>query len=134
MRLFAYRREVYLTGSERNLVDWHLANLEFANATELEQLSLVHWDQDDAYELAGEHCVVQDPGGFSRLLAVLTAPRLAPGNAPPATTTAAAATSAAASDSSATNPCGHLQLKSAVREITICADSGEYGELVQGSR
>eukprot|EP00887_Chlorella_sp_A99_P000274 scaffold13.g274.t1 len=40
----------------RRLFDWHLANLEFANAAPLGTLSLKHWDQDDPHELQGEHC------------------------------------------------------------------------------
>ncbi|VEL30719.1 unnamed protein product [Protopolystoma xenopodis] len=62
----------YLTPEERRLIDWHLANLEFANATELNQLSLLHWDQDDQFELTGEHCVLQ--AGYSRLPDALVCP------------------------------------------------------------
>jgi hypothetical protein len=53
----------------RGLFDWHMANLEFANATALRRLSLVHWDQDDPNELPGAHCFV--PGCNGRLLARL---------------------------------------------------------------
>jgi hypothetical protein len=49
--------EVQNVGGARQeqLADWHRANLEFANAARLEELSLRHWDQDDLYELEGEH-------------------------------------------------------------------------------
>jgi hypothetical protein len=40
---------------KQRVVEWHVANLEFANATLLENLSLAHWDQDDANELTGPH-------------------------------------------------------------------------------
>lgn len=40
----------------RQLFDWHLANLEFANASLLKDCSLMHWDQDDPHELPGAHC------------------------------------------------------------------------------
>lgn len=50
----------------RQLFDWHLANLEFANACRLSDLSLVHWDQDDPNELPGPHCFV--PGCNGRWL------------------------------------------------------------------
>ena len=40
----------------RQLFDWHLANLEFANASLLSESSLLHWDQDDPHELPGYHC------------------------------------------------------------------------------
>lgn len=38
------------------LLNWHLANLEFANASLLTESSLLHWDQDDPHELPGPHC------------------------------------------------------------------------------
>ena len=37
--------DVYLSSKDRQLLDWHLANLEFANATPLGKLSLKHWNQ-----------------------------------------------------------------------------------------
>ncbi len=46
---------VYLSVSDRQVLDWHFANLEFANATPLSLLSLKHWDQDDEYEFTGHH-------------------------------------------------------------------------------
>ncbi|CDI97194.1 lysine specific histone demethylase 1A [Echinococcus multilocularis] len=98
-------RDVYLTSSERNLIDWHLANLEFANATELQNLSLIHWDQDDAYELGGDHCIVQ--GGFGQIMDVLTCSSGASGTLRPAVD----------------NPCGQIELKSSIKEISI-SDSG----------
>ncbi|CAL8093832.1 unnamed protein product [Calicophoron daubneyi] len=69
-------KEIYLTEFERRILDWHFANLEFANATELQNLSLRHWDQDDVFELNGEHCVIRD--GYGQMtdalaLAVTTA-------------------------------------------------------------
>ena len=46
---------------ERKLFDWHLANLEYANAGCLSNLSAAYWDQDDPYEMGGDHCFI--PGG-----------------------------------------------------------------------
>lgn len=37
--------DVYLSSKDRQILDWHFANLEFANATPLSNLSLKHWDQ-----------------------------------------------------------------------------------------
>lgn len=54
---------------ERELLDWHLANLEYANAGCLSDLSLAHWDQDDPYEMAGDHCFLA--GGNWRLINAL---------------------------------------------------------------
>ncbi|KAL4716103.1 hypothetical protein ACJJTC_013880 [Scirpophaga incertulas] len=46
---------VYLSVRDRQILDWHFANLEFANATPLSNLSLKHWDQDDDFEFTGNH-------------------------------------------------------------------------------
>ncbi|KAF9343375.1 hypothetical protein BGX26_005840 [Mortierella sp. AD094] len=46
------------TSKELGLIHWHYANLEFANATPLDQLSLRYWDQDDDYEFSGSHSMV----------------------------------------------------------------------------
>lgn len=37
--------DIYLSSKDRQLLDWHLANLEFANAADLDKLSLRHWNQ-----------------------------------------------------------------------------------------
>lgn len=47
--------DVYLGSKDRQILDWHFANLEFANATPLSNLSLKHWDQDDDFEFIGSH-------------------------------------------------------------------------------
>lgn len=54
---------------ERMLLNWHLANLEYANATWLSELSMAYWDQDDPYEMGGDHCFI--PGGNGRFVKVL---------------------------------------------------------------
>lgn len=51
---------------ERQLLDWHLANLEYANAGCLSNLSAAYWDQDDPYEMGGDHCFLA--GGNWRLI------------------------------------------------------------------
>ena len=48
---------------DRQILDWHFANLEFANATPLTDLSLKHWDQDDDFEFSGSHMTVRN--GYS---------------------------------------------------------------------
>ena len=45
--------DVYLSSRDRQIIDWHFANLEFANATPLNNLSLKHWDQDDGFAFTG---------------------------------------------------------------------------------
>ena len=59
---------------KRQLLDWHMANLEFANAAVLRTLSMRSWDQDDPYEIQGSHCFL--PGQHSRGILI---------NMPPAT-------------------------------------------------
>ncbi|XP_011094517.1 protein FLOWERING LOCUS D isoform X2 [Sesamum indicum] len=54
---------------EMNLFNWHLANLEYANASLLSKLSLAFWDQDDPYDMGGDHCFL--PGGNGRLVQAL---------------------------------------------------------------
>ncbi|CAJ2636546.1 unnamed protein product [Trifolium pratense] len=51
---------------EKQLLDWHLANLEYANAGCLSNLSAAQWDQDDPFEMAGDHCFLA--GGNGRLI------------------------------------------------------------------
>lgn len=54
---------------ERQLLDWHFANLEYANAGCLSKLSAAYWDQDDPYEMGGDHCFLA--GGNWRLIRAL---------------------------------------------------------------
>ncbi|KAE7997151.1 hypothetical protein FH972_001807 [Carpinus fangiana] len=65
-------RQVYgdaVNAEEMNLFNWHLANLEYANAGLLSKLSLAFWDQDDPYDMGGDHCFL--PGGNGRLVHAL---------------------------------------------------------------
>ncbi|GJQ08991.1 hypothetical protein GpartN1_g782.t1 [Galdieria partita] len=50
----------------KRLAQWHIANLEYACAADLEHVSLFDWDQDDPWALEGEHAIVK--GGFSQLV------------------------------------------------------------------
>ncbi|XP_021902811.1 lysine-specific histone demethylase 1 homolog 1 [Carica papaya] len=54
---------------ERMLLDWHLANLEYANASLMSNLSMAYWDQDDPFEMGGDHCFI--PGGNERFVRAL---------------------------------------------------------------
>ncbi|XVF83077.1 hypothetical protein PTKIN_Ptkin16aG0103600 [Pterospermum kingtungense] len=65
-------RQVYgdaVTEEEINLFNWHLANLEYANAGLVSKLSLAFWDQDDPFDMGGDHCFL--PGGNGRLVQAL---------------------------------------------------------------
>ncbi|KAI3809954.1 hypothetical protein L1987_19558 [Smallanthus sonchifolius] len=62
-------RQLYTVATapeEKQLLDWHFANLEYANAGCLSQLSAAYWDQDDPYEMGGDHCFLA--GGNWRLI------------------------------------------------------------------
>ncbi len=54
-----------LSDLEKKVVDWHLANLEYACAARLELVALHEWDQDDQFEFSGEHCMIER--GYVRL-------------------------------------------------------------------
>ncbi|KAK7279015.1 hypothetical protein RJT34_24057 [Clitoria ternatea] len=58
-----------VTDEEMHLFNWHLANLEYANAGLLSNLSLAFWDQDDPYDMGGDHCFL--PGGNGKLVQAL---------------------------------------------------------------
>lgn len=60
--------DVYLSSRDRQVLDWHFANLEFANATPLTNLSLKHWDQDDDFEFTGSHLTGERKAKFSKVL------------------------------------------------------------------
>ena len=57
---------VVRSDEERELLNWHLANLEYTNTGKLSDLSVAHWDQDDPYEMGGDHCFLA--GGNGRLV------------------------------------------------------------------
>ncbi|EYU33410.1 hypothetical protein ABFS82_13G079500 [Erythranthe guttata] len=57
------------SNDERQLLDWHFANLEFSNAGGLSNLSAAYWDQDDPYEMGGDHCFLA--GGNWRIIRAL---------------------------------------------------------------
>ncbi|XP_021715914.1 protein FLOWERING LOCUS D-like [Chenopodium quinoa] len=59
-----------VSDEEKNLFNWHFANLEYANAGLLSKLSLAFWDQDDPYDMGGDHCFLS--GGNGRLVHALT--------------------------------------------------------------
>ncbi|XP_004250050.1 protein FLOWERINGUS D isoform X2 [Solanum lycopersicum] len=55
---------------EMSLFNWHLANLEYANAGLISKLSLAFWDQDDPFDMGGDHCFL--PGGNGKLVHALS--------------------------------------------------------------
>lgn len=61
LEAFRHTYKVAEDPQERMLLNWHLANLEYANASLMSNLSMAYWDQDDPYEMGGDHCFI--PGG-----------------------------------------------------------------------
>lgn len=60
-----YQNMLPLTPKDMRLLNWHFANLEYANATNIGNLSLSGWDQDMGNEFEGEHSQVV--GGYNRV-------------------------------------------------------------------
>lgn len=60
-----YQHMLPLTPKDMRLLNWHFANLEYANATNVDKLSLAGWDQDIGNEFEGEHSTVI--GGYQQL-------------------------------------------------------------------
>ncbi|KAL4865718.1 hypothetical protein BDV12DRAFT_174225 [Aspergillus spectabilis] len=60
-----YQGMLPLTPKDMRLLNWHFANLEYANATNIGKLSLSGWDQDMGNEFEGEHSQVI--GGYQQV-------------------------------------------------------------------
>jgi monoamine oxidase len=60
-----YQALVDLKPRDMRLLSWHHANLEYANAVSVNQLSLSGWDQDIGNEFEGEHSEVI--GGYQQV-------------------------------------------------------------------
>ena len=57
-----YKHLVDLNAQDHRLINWHIANLEYSNATNLHNLSLGLWDIDAGNEWEGSHTMVV--GGY----------------------------------------------------------------------
>ncbi|KAI9834753.1 MAG: hypothetical protein M1819_002839 [Sarea resinae] len=60
-----YQKLIELKPLDMRLLNWHYANLEYANAINVSQLSLGSWDQDTGNEFEGEHAEVI--GGYMQV-------------------------------------------------------------------
>ena len=60
-----YHKMLVFKPKAMRLLNWHYANLEYANAANVEKLSLAGWDQDIGHEFEGEHAQVV--GGYQQL-------------------------------------------------------------------
>jgi lysine-specific histone demethylase 1 len=54
----------------KRILYWHVSNLEYGMGTELKPCSLAHWDQDDEYEIMGQHKFLKQ--GYSSIVNLLT--------------------------------------------------------------
>ena len=69
----AYQYLLDLSPQDLRLLNWHFANLEYANAANLNKLSLGGWDLDIGNEFEGEHAQVV--GGYTQVpLSLLHSP------------------------------------------------------------
>lgn len=50
-----YFSQVYMNSTDKRILDFHFANLEYAIGTSLTNSSLKEWDQDDGFEFDGSH-------------------------------------------------------------------------------
>jgi vacuolar protein sorting-associated protein 33A len=57
-----YQHLVDLNAQDYRLINWHIANLEYSNATNLHNLSLGGWDIDAGFEWEGKHTMIV--GGY----------------------------------------------------------------------
>ncbi|KAI1499172.1 vacuolar protein sorting 33A-like protein [Biscogniauxia marginata] len=64
-----YKKIVDLTAQDFRLMNWHVANLEYSNATNYHQLSIGGWDIDAGNEWEGKHTMVV--GGYQSVVAGL---------------------------------------------------------------
>ncbi|KAL7276182.1 hypothetical protein RUND412_000833 [Rhizina undulata] len=60
-----YQNIVDITPQDLRLINWHYANLEYANAANVDSLSLGHWDQDDGNDFSGAHAMLM--GGYTQV-------------------------------------------------------------------
>lgn len=63
--ILQYNNLVDMCPQDMRLVNWHIANLEYSNARNLNQLSLEGWDMDVGNEWEGRHSMIV--GGYQSL-------------------------------------------------------------------
>lgn len=63
--LHAYCAVASISELDQDILRWHWANMEYACGTNLDNLSLTQWDQDDGNEFRGHHAMMI--GGYSQL-------------------------------------------------------------------
>ncbi|KAL3102688.1 hypothetical protein niasHT_027776 [Heterodera trifolii] len=56
--------EVYMNNTDKRILDFHLANLEYAIGAPLDKVAMKDWDQDDPYEFGGSHMTVKEGLGY----------------------------------------------------------------------
>uniref|UniRef100_A0A7E4WDZ9 Lysine-specific histone demethylase n=1 Tax=Panagrellus redivivus TaxID=6233 RepID=A0A7E4WDZ9_PANRE len=64
--------QVYVNQEDRTILNFHKANMEYANGCPLHKVSLEHWDADDEWEIEGSHMMVR--GGYYKVTEALTEP------------------------------------------------------------
>jgi hypothetical protein len=62
--------QVYMNAHDKTIVNFHKANLEYANGCPLHKVSLEYWDADDEWDLDGSHFMVK--GGYGKVTNVIS--------------------------------------------------------------
>lgn len=63
--LESFQKVAEISELDQDVLSWHWANMEYACGTNLNDLSLRYWDQDDGNEFRGNHAMMI--GGYSQL-------------------------------------------------------------------
>ncbi|KAI1711721.1 flavin containing amine oxidoreductase domain-containing protein [Ditylenchus destructor] len=58
--------QVYMNSTDKRILDFHFANLEYGIGGSLYSTSLKEWDQDDVFEFEGSHMMVKE--GYSDII------------------------------------------------------------------
>ena len=62
--------QVYMNAHDKTIVNFHKANLEYANGCPLHKISLEYWDADDEWDLDGAHFMIK--GGYGKITTALS--------------------------------------------------------------
>jgi len=72
-RVFKVYQLKSITPKQQAVLHWHMAHLEYSCGSSLDDLSLLHWDQDEYEDTTfyGDHVVIEE--GYTRLLEYMAA-------------------------------------------------------------
>lgn len=62
--------QVYMNQHDKMIINFHKANLEYANGVPLHKVSLEYWDVDDEWDFDGSHFMIR--GGYGKITSALS--------------------------------------------------------------